>query len=134
MFVLAAALATSAVVQRAAYTPVFAELLADPDGLLVVAVAHGGTGERVIGYLTAHAHRSFHANGEVVWVDELMVDEPARHLGAGRALMRFVEQWATTHGAVRITLATRRAAAFYRAVGYTESATYFSRDLPQESR
>lgn len=133
MFVLAADLATRAQVQRAAYGSIFTEIVADPDGLLAVAVAHGGAGERVIGYLTAHAHRSFHANGEVVWVDELMVDEPLRHRGTGRALMHFVEQWATTRGAVRVTLATRRAAAFYAAIGYTESASYFVRDLPLES-
>lgn len=129
VFVLATDLATSAHVHRDAFVSIFTELVADPDGLLAVAV----TSDRVIGYLTAHAHRSFHANGDVVWVDELMVDEPVRHLGAGRALMRLVEQWSSTRGAVQITLATRRAAAFYSAIGYSGSATFFSRDVPRES-
>lgn len=130
VLVLAADLATTAQVRRAAFAPIFAELVAGADQLLAVAAE----GVRVIGYVTAHAHRSFYANGEIVWVDELMVDEPVRHRGTGRTLMRYVEQWAERRGAVRITLATRRAAAFYTAIGYTESATYFVRDLDRPAR
>ncbi len=35
------------------------------------------------------------------------------------------EQWAAARGCALVALATRRAAAFYRALGYQESAAYF---------
>ncbi|HEX8005064.1 MAG TPA: GNAT family N-acetyltransferase [Trebonia sp.] len=48
-----------------------------------------------------------------------------RGQGIGRALMSAFEQWADTQGCALVALATRRAASFYRALGYEESATYF---------
>jgi hypothetical protein len=39
--------------------------------------------------------------------------------------MSAFEQWAAARGCALIALATRRAAPFYRALGYEESATYF---------
>ena len=44
-------------------------------------------------------------------------------------LMRAFEQWAAAHGCALVALATRRAAPFYRAQGYAESATYFRKIL-----
>ena len=56
-----------------------------------------------------------------------MVAENQRRSGVGRALMTEVETWARSRGAVYVALATRRAADFYGAVGYEESATFFRR-------
>ena len=39
------------------------------------------------------------------------------------------EQWAAAEGCALIALATRRAAPFYRALGYEESAAYFRKVL-----
>ena len=39
------------------------------------------------------------------------------------------EQWAAGQGCALVALATRRAAPFYRAVGYEESAAYFRKVL-----
>jgi len=39
------------------------------------------------------------------------------------------EEWTASHGAKLVALATRRAAEFYRALGYTESAVYFRKPL-----
>ena len=47
----------------------------------------------------------------------------------GRALMSTFEQWAAAQGCGLIALATRRAAPFYRALGYAESAVYFRKVL-----
>jgi GNAT superfamily N-acetyltransferase len=47
----------------------------------------------------------------------------------GRALMAAAETWARHRGAAYIALATRRAAPFYQALAYDESATYFKRPL-----
>jgi GNAT superfamily N-acetyltransferase len=123
---LARDLATSYVPERPAFDRSFGLLLADPAALVLVAEAPG---PRLLGYLLATSHPAFHANGAVAWVEELMVAAPARGSGLGRALMAAAEQWARTRGAVYVALATRRAAPFYRSLGYTESATYFKRPL-----
>jgi hypothetical protein len=43
--------------------------------------------------------------------------------------MSAFEEWASGQGCVLVALATRRAAPFYRALGYEESATYFRKVL-----
>ncbi len=58
-----------------------------------------------------------------------MVAERSRRLGVGRALMASFEEWAKGRGAVLVGLATRRAAPFYDALGYEQSATFFRRIL-----
>lgn len=49
----------------------------------------------------------------------------------GRNLMAAFEEWAASSGvdARYLALATRRAAGFYRALGYEESASYFKKVL-----
>jgi hypothetical protein len=43
------------------------------------------------------------------------------------------EQWAAAQDCVLIALATRRAAPFYRALGYHESAVYFRKVLTDQT-
>jgi GNAT superfamily N-acetyltransferase len=43
--------------------------------------------------------------------------------------MNAFEQWAADHGCVLVALATRRAAPFYRALGYEQSAIYHRKVL-----
>lgn len=45
------------------------------------------------------------------------------------ALMSAFERWAAARDCALIALATRRAAPFYRALGYEESAVYFRKVL-----
>ena len=56
---------------------------------------------------------------------EIVVRGRDRGHGIGEALMNAFEQWAAAHGCALVALATRRAAPFYRALDYAESATYF---------
>jgi GNAT superfamily N-acetyltransferase len=74
-------------------------------------------------------HYTFFANGRVAWVEELMVREPFRRQNIGQCLMQAFEAWAKARGCKLVGLATRRAAAFYQAIGYEESATYFRKLL-----
>jgi GNAT superfamily N-acetyltransferase len=62
-------------------------------------------------------------------VEEIVVRGRERGQGAGAALMSAFERWAAAEGCALVALATRRAAAFYRAVGYEESAVYFRKLL-----
>ncbi len=85
-------------------------------------------GDRVIGYVLGFRHPAFFANGPVAMVEEILVRPELRGTGVGRALMDAFEAWAD--GCVLVSLSTRRAASFYAALGYEESATYFRKSLP----
>ena len=65
----------------------------------------------------------------MAWVEEVAVRPGDRGQGVGGALMGAFEQWAEGQGCALVALATRRAAPFYRAVGYEESAAYFRKVL-----
>jgi len=113
--------ATSFEVDEAAFRASFAALLDDPNAYLAVAEA----GDGVIGYVLAFSHVTLYANGRVAWVEELMVDAGCRKQGVGKALMQSAEAWAEERGCRLVALATRRAAAFYEALAYEPSATYY---------
>jgi GNAT superfamily N-acetyltransferase len=104
-------------------------LLATGGACLLVAL----DGQEHVGYLLGFQHLTFYANGPVAWAEEVYVRSQDRGRGIGRALMRAFEQWAATQGCTLIALATRRAAPFYRALGYEESATYFRKVLDHEA-
>jgi GNAT superfamily N-acetyltransferase len=122
---LAGALAQTYPLFRPAFNASFEAVLTDPDACLLVAV----DGDRPAGYLLGFRHLTFFANGRVGAVEEIMVAEELRGRGVGRALMAAFEQWARDGNCALVALATRRAAAFYRALGYEESAAYFRKPL-----
>jgi GNAT superfamily N-acetyltransferase len=122
---LAKAFATSFVVEQDAFQRAFAAMLAATDAHLLVAEWE----EQVIGYLLGFEHPTFYANGRAAWVEEITVGEPFRRHGVGRLLMEDFERRAVERGARLVALATRRAARFYQALGYEESATYFRKLL-----
>lgn len=130
LFLLARAFATSFAVEQAAFERTLAELLTHPEAFLAVAEADG----EVAGYVLGFDHRTFFANGRVAWVEEIMVAETFRRQGIGGRLMKAFEAWAAGREAQMIALATRRAAEFYRALGYEESAAYLRKSLAGKSR
>jgi GNAT superfamily N-acetyltransferase len=125
VFCLALDLAMSFRVERAPFSHSFARVLASADMHLAVACASN----EVIGYVLGISHPAFYANGNVAWVEEIMVREDHRGKGAGKMLMDHFEAWASSRQCRLVSLATRRAADFYRAIGYVESAAYFRKDL-----
>ena len=58
-----------------------------------------------------------------------MVSSAYRRQGVGELLVSAYEEWAKSQGAVLSALATRRAAAFYQAIDYEDSAIYFRKLL-----
>jgi GNAT superfamily N-acetyltransferase len=118
---LAKSFATSFQVDETAFGTAFATILADSTVLCAVAEVD----ERVVGYILAFSHFTFYANGKVAWVEEVTVNPSFRRSGLGRELMNYVEEWAKERNCRLVALATRRAANFYEALGYEESATYF---------
>jgi GNAT superfamily N-acetyltransferase len=122
---LAGELAQSFAFSRAKFEVSYPSLVEAEDACLLLAVDGG----QPIGYLLGFRHLTFYANGPVGWVEEIGVNSGHRGHGTGRALMTAFEQWAAERGCALVSLATRRAAAFYRALGYEESAVYLRKIL-----
>jgi len=122
---LAAALAMSFEFSAASFRENYPALLAEDGACLLLAV----DGDQSAGYLLGFRHLSFYANGPVGWVEEVVVRDQDRGRGIGRVLMAAFERWATAEDCALVALATRRAAPFYRALGYQESAAYFRKML-----
>ncbi|MDT0342466.1 GNAT family N-acetyltransferase [Streptomyces litchfieldiae] len=78
----------------------------------------------VAGYLLAARLPTLFAGGTVLSVLELTVDERHRGHGLGSLLVRAALARAGRAGDVEVTVPTRRAAAFYSRLGFTETATY----------
>jgi GNAT superfamily N-acetyltransferase len=122
---LAAELGMSFEFSPASFRENYPALLAQDGACLLLAVS----GHESIGYLLGFRHLTFYANGPVGWVEEVVVRDEDRGQGIGRVLMDAFEQWAAAQGCALVALATRRAAPFYLALGYEESATYFRKVL-----
>jgi len=126
VFSLACEFATSFTPAREEFDASFLRLLASGDAALLVAK---DADHVVAGYLLGFVRDTFYANGPVAWVEEIVVQEGQRRNGLGSELMAVFEAHARSRGARLVALATRRASAFYEAIGYGESATYFRKDL-----
>lgn len=122
---LAAELAQSFTFSPERFRANYPALLAADGACLLLAV----DGHESLGYLLGFRHLTFYANGPVAWVEEIVVRGHDRGRGIGGALMSAFEHWAAAQGCTLVALATRRAAPFYRALGYEESATYFRKVL-----
>jgi GNAT superfamily N-acetyltransferase len=118
-------LAQSFAFSRTAFDHAYPVLLASRDARVLLAVR----GEQPVGYLFGVTHLTFYANGPVAVVEEILVRPQDRQRGVGRLLMTAFESWAAGLGCVQVTLATRRAVPFYRALRYEETATLLRKIL-----
>lgn len=125
LFSLVTQFATSFKPERAAFEVCLEALLLDENAWLSLAEDQG----EVIGYCLGFDHYAFYANGRVSWVEEIMVKAELRRHGVGQRLMEGFEAWAQARGSRLVGLATRRAAPFYMALGYEESAIFFRKVL-----
>ena len=130
LFSLVESFATSFHPTRPAFRYSLEHLLRDGAALINVAVIEND----VVGYCLAFDHYAFYANGRVTWVEEITVREDLRGKGIGRELMASVHQWAVARESRLIGLATRRAAPFYKAIGYEESAIFFRKTIEHRNR
>ncbi|MFJ3773199.1 GNAT family N-acetyltransferase [Streptomyces sp. NPDC090075] len=78
----------------------------------------------VVGYLLAPRMPTLFAGGTVLELLELTVAEPLRGRGTGSALIRAAQARAREAKDVEVTVPTRRAADFYRALGFRETAVH----------
>lgn len=103
----------------------YSDILDNPNAIALVA----DNGGELTGYCLGFCHDTFYANGKVAWLEEIMVSSTYRRQRVGESLMASFEEWATSNGAVLSALATRRAASFYQAIEYEDSASYFRKLL-----
>jgi len=125
LFELVKDFATSFRPERAAFDMSLRQLIEDDTAKLIVAVFDG----QLVGYCLGFDHCTFYANGRVAWVEEIAVREDCKRKGVGGQLMETFEKWSVSRGSKLVALATRRAATFYEALGYENSATYYRRLL-----
>ena len=125
LFVLVQDFATSFLPDRLAFENALEQVFTDESANLTVAILQG----RIVGYCLGFDHYAFYANGRVSWVEEIMVREDIRKRGIGRKLMEAFEDWCTLRSSQLIGLATRRAAPFYEALNYENSAVFFRKLL-----
>ena len=126
---LAGELAQSFPFSRDQFDLAYPALVASQDACLLVAAEDG----ECLGYVLGFRHLTFYANGPVGWVEEILVRPECRGRGLGRALMSAFERWATGQDCTLVALATRRAAPFYRALGYEDSAAYLRKVLQYQA-
>lgn len=117
--------ATSFKTDKGKFYKIYPEIVGDKNLSFVVAEEDN----QIIGYCLAFHHLTFYANGYVSWVEEIMVNENYRSKGVGKKMMEEIERIAKSIDSKLIGLATRRAANFYKKIGYEESATYFRKLL-----
>jgi GNAT superfamily N-acetyltransferase len=130
---LAEGLAQSFAFSRASFDAHYPALLAAGHACLLVAVTGAdAASDECAGYLLGFEHLTFYANGRVAWAEEVFVHGDLRGRGIGRALMTAFERWARERGCALVALATRRAAPFYHALGYEDSATYLRKLLQEQ--
>ncbi len=125
LLVLAKQLASSFEVDEESFHHSLTKLLSDPAVYLAVAEEKND----VTGYIHGFDHYTFYANGRVAKIEEIVVRADCRRRGIGESLMKGFEEWARARKSRLVALATRRAAAFYTAIGYEESASYFKKLL-----
>jgi ribosomal protein S18 acetylase RimI-like enzyme len=96
-----------------------AALLADPGRCVVLVAERGGL---VAGMVTGQVLVSTAEGGPSVLAEDLVVEEAARGLGLGRALLDALDHWARARGATRVQLLVDEenleALAFYRRLAW----------------
>ncbi|MEW9529802.1 GNAT family N-acetyltransferase [Microbispora sp. NPDC049125] len=125
IFALAREFAVTFRPERAPFEAALTRLLENEDAFLMVGTVDG----TVRGYLLGFTNLTLFANGRVAWVEEAMIEGAYRRHGIGRRLLEEFEAWARSRDAGYVSLATRRAAEFYGALGYEVSATYYRKLL-----
>lgn len=112
-------------IDRPAFDRVYARNVTRDDVCYLLAWV-GGT---PVGFGSAHVQQLLHHTGAVAEVQELIATQAARGTGAGKALLRALERWATEQGCVLIELCCRLVRAhaneFYARQGY--HATHYKR-------
>ncbi|MCA1942521.1 MAG: GNAT family N-acetyltransferase [Yonghaparkia sp.] len=111
---------------RSIFDETFAEIVEGDDQHVQVIVAEDDQGA-VRGYALTTISRLLSTNGLSAQLQEIAVDEDARGLALGTALVREVEAECIRRGVRQLTVAARRAGGFYDRLGYSQNAEHMRR-------
>ena len=111
---------------RTVFDESFAGIVNGDDGDVLLLVAENPEGV-VRGYALTTIARLLSTNGLSAQLQEIAVDEDARGLDLGTALVREVEAECIRRGVRQLTVAARRAGGFYDRLGYSQNAEYMRR-------
>jgi len=111
---------------RSIFDETFAEIVDGDDQHVQVIVAEDDEGI-VRGYALTTISRLLSTNGLSAQLQEIAVDEDARGLALGTALVREVEAECIRRGVRQLTVAARRAGGFYDRLGYSQNAEHMRR-------
>jgi GNAT superfamily N-acetyltransferase len=93
------------------------------------------TGGRVLGFVDVEFRQRLGHPRPQAWVNDLVVTEPARRHGVGRALLAHAEGLARKRGCFRMSLETGRAREaahrFYEREGWNDHGTWFVKPLDE---
>ena len=111
---------------RAAFDESFGAIVNGDDSGVLLLVAENQEGA-VRGYALTTIARLLSTNGLSAQLQEIAVDEDARGLDLGTALVHEVEAECIRRGVRQLTVAARRAGGFYDRLGYSQNAEYMRR-------
>jgi GNAT superfamily N-acetyltransferase len=99
-----------------------AGVIANPNGLIAVAT---DPADKVVGMSSAQMVFSTAEGAWSAWIEDVVVAEPWRGRGLGRALLQYVLDWAASRGATRaqllVDLDNPPALDFYQHLGWAET-------------
>ena len=98
----------------------FTGLVEDPRARILVIEKHGA----VVGYVLAFVLPTLFANGAILEVLELVMDEEKRGAGLGKVLVEELLKVAWECGCVEAVVPSRRATPFYEKLGFERTAEY----------
>jgi N-acetylglutamate synthase-like GNAT family acetyltransferase len=125
LFELLAALTVTYEPSRTAFDENLPRLIESDREALLVAESEEG----VVGYAMAAESMTLYANGPVVDLLELIVEERLRGQGIGEKLVNAVKAWGREHGCLDLNVATRRSGSYYEHLGFSETATFYRLQL-----
>ena len=111
---------------RTAFDESFVAIVNGDDSDVLLMVAENPEGA-VRGYALTTIARLLSTNGLSAQLQEIAVDEDARGLDLGTALVHEVEAECIRRGVRQLTVAARRAGGFYDRLGYSQNAEYMRR-------
>ncbi len=126
MFELVRQLGAAFVPVRSAFDESFTAIVSGTNDDVLLLVAENPDGV-VQGYALTTIARLLSTNGLSAQLQEIAVDEDARGLDLGTALVHEVEAECIRRGVRQLTVAARRAGGFYDRLGYSQNAEYMRR-------
>ena len=125
VFKLANQLSESININQEIFEKNFEELIHNNNHCILVAEIN----QIVEGYISGNFHKAFYANGQVAFIDEIVVDSRCRNLSIGKHLMEEFEAIAKINKSVLISLATSGAKGFYEKLDYSTKSGYYKKYL-----